>query len=385
MPSSELKIIFIDDSPESEVTIEDLKSRLGDQELQAVVNWAKTLDQALRDLRDAPYDLAIVDLRLDSGSDGNEIIRTILETQVLPIIIFSGYPGDLMDSYENHGLIFKAPAKKVRFVAEKILEWHHEGVFDFFSERGRIAVSWRQSLQRAMWDHVSRYWSYLRGSDNAMLPQIAGRIASTLFYDLLSTANEQEESQGETPIHHGEVYVFRSPRRYLAVGDLLEVDSEHLAVLTPACDLVPRLGSGPKANQVLVAQSTSLHRFAQEHREINEVFQTFLTSSSPNKRLGAQQKIEKMMRHSHANEDGRLFFLPPFATFGGGAVDFLKLKLLPYSGDDIDYLVSKRVLSLNREVASEFATRFGRFMIRLGQPAYHSEALLASIRECLRQ
>jgi len=87
-----------------------------------------------------------------------------------------------------------------------------------------------------------------------------------------------------------------------------------------------------------------------------------------------------MMRHAWLNDSGRRFFLPPFATFPGGMIDFLRLSTAPYGGEASKRLVANRVLSLNREVSSELAARFVRFMSRLGQAPFDIQELVRLVK-----
>ncbi len=85
------------------------------------------------------------------------------------------------------------------------------------------------------------------------------------------------------------------------------------------------------------------------------------------------------MRQAMYNDAGQYFFLPPFADFGGGVIDFLRLHAVPYSTEHRPTLVGTRILSLTREMASELAARFVRYMSRLGQPAYDGVELVRAV------
>ena len=42
-------------------------------------------------------------------------------------------------------------------------------------------------------------------------------MAATLFYDVLSSSPEYAGGGGEVPIHHGEIYIFNTPKDTLAL------------------------------------------------------------------------------------------------------------------------------------------------------------------------
>jgi hypothetical protein len=171
--------------------------------------------------------------------------------------------------------------------------------------------------------------------------------------------------------------LFDTPRRYLAVGDILAVDDEYFAVLTPACDLTPRDGEAA-AEVILLAQCQTLADFAVEKTELSAKIAALSSGKTSSKRQKAIEYVQALMRHARLNDSGRRFFLPPFAEFPGAVIDFLRISTHPHDQENRKKLVESRVLSVNREVAAELATRFGRYMIRLGQARYMSDPLIES-------
>lgn len=373
-----MRILFLDNEEDLlAVFPDDLSARLEEHGLKALVDSKANIADALETLREKRYHLAIVDLRFPGTQSGNEVIAEILERHVMPVIVYSGFEEDLKPRFEEHALIYVVPDKKIEHVVEKIAEWEKRRIFDFFSEEGILASGLQKTLALTMWEHVSRYWDYLPTEDQETLTAVASRIASTILLDLLVHGGERA---GETPIHHGEIYIFSTPREYLSVGDILRTGDGNHVVLTPACDLIPREDNSAKAQEVLLAECEELAKFAERHQPLRDQIEIMKTGT-PARKSKATERIERMMRQAWQNDDGRLFFLPPFGDLPGYVVDFLRLRTLPYaSPEQRETLVKSRVVSLNREMAGELATRFSRYMLRLGQPTFQDKPLMEAVR-----
>src|SRR6266568_150486 len=130
-----IQILFLDD--EELVRREagtDLRGRLKEGKIEASVEAVETLDQAIQQLDRKTFHVAVIDLRL-KGTEGagNIVIRRIVETQILPIIVYTGYREELEPEFERSKLIHVVETKKMARVADKILEWHRRRVLEFFS------------------------------------------------------------------------------------------------------------------------------------------------------------------------------------------------------------------------------------------------------------
>jgi hypothetical protein len=163
------------------------------------------------------------------------------------------------------------------------------------------------------------------------------------------------------------------------MGDFVQLDEGLYVVLTPSCDLVPRDEGVAKASELLVASCLPLEQFALGEKDLRSALKQLRSGKGTSKRNNGVNKISKLFRQAWLNDDGRHFFLPPFATFSGGVVDFLSVKVLPNGKKDRKDLLDRRVFSLNMDFGSEVGSRFGRFMSRLGQASFDPEPLISSV------
>jgi len=377
-----VRVLLIDDDEGIRTTQQvNLAERLSDRGIMAEVDVAATLSEAREKLQSTPYDVAIVDLRFDqvgaaSDEGGNDVIREITTTQVIPIIVYSGFPDDLLDKYRHEGLIYVAEKKRVEVLVHQIESWIQQRVFEIFSESGPLSRELRKAIQRTMWGHISKYWGSFQHEDSSALYRTIARLFATILRDQLSSDPALAEVSGEVTIHPGESYIFSTPRRFLSPGDILQLDGGLWAVLTPACDLVPRADGNAKATRVLLAHLDSYAEIAKGSAgsELRAQFRS-LKDADPSKQSKAREFFARMLRHDYKNADARRFFLTPFASFTGGAVDFLALRVADYTPSVIGTLVSSRIVSLNPTLAAELSTRFSRFFNRLGQAPYDAVAV----------
>jgi hypothetical protein len=374
-----MSILFVDDDENFLYPAQDdLRFSLEEQEIPVEIISSTTVDKGIRELESGDFHLAIVDLKFaPSPRSGNDIIEEVLDTKILPVIVLSGFRNELRDDFTEHGLIYNTQRKKVDEVVDKIIEWDQKGVFDFFSEAGFLNSKLRDVLQQTMWNHVSRYWKYIDSENISVLHRIAGRIAATILHDVLASTPAYEDEGGEVLVHHGEVYVFSTPRSHLAVGDIIHLEDGMFVVLSPTCDLVVRSHGGAKAEEVLLAHCHNFNDFVSEKQSIRAQIEIVKDpQKSDARKEKASKYLERLMRQDWENPSGRYFYLPPFGDFSGGVVDFLKVQVEPY---DVGKLIEQRIVSLNRELAAELATRFARYMIRLGQPAYDPTFLIEAL------
>lgn len=377
MPDAEIRILLVDDDEAIRTSVpDDLEARLTDRHgIDGSVEPVATVDDVWNHLESHTYNLLIIDLKLDGGRDGTELINEILDKQVLPLFIYSAFTEDLPETHEDHGFIKifeKSGDEQLDRMADRVARWHESGALEFFSERGLVGSVLRRTLARTMWDNVSKYWRHFDTDDREIRERSAVRLASNLLHDEFMSRDEFRGNGGEVSVHHGEIYILDTPREYLALGDLIVKEAEgHQIVLSPSCDLIPRPTGGAKANTVLFAECVPFEDFAGRYPEhVVTKFRQIQDEEGSSNHNKAKDYFSRMMRHSKLNDAGQYFFLPPFAHFDGGVIDFTGLDTVPYVDETCERLVEDRLLTLNREVSAELGSRFVRYMLRLGQPAY---------------
>ena len=382
MTKEKINVLFIDDDEYVRETVPTRVQEMLDNEgIKIEITALASVEEAIKHLSDNITHLAIVDLKFSKERNtGNEIIQKILEARILPIIVFSGYNAELDEKYRDHGLIFVCTKKRADDIVTQIRKWISQDIFSFFSEDGYLATMLKLTLQRTMWNNVSRYWDSFYTGNVDEVKLIAGRVASSMLIDILTSSPEYISSGGEVLIHPGEIYSFESRREYLMMGDFVKLTDELFVVLSPSCDLIPRPDGNSKASEVLLAKCHDLMEFIRRNSSINDQINN-LSSDNGIRKNKAIEKVVKLMHHGWENDAGQYFFLPPFASFGGAVVDYLDLRVQKYCGKEIEQLVQNRIFSVQKDLAAELSNRYAKYMMRLGQAGYMSEPLINSLIE----
>lgn len=377
-PPRHIHILMIDDDDNILRTVrKDIEDSLTSNGIEPLFSSATTVESACHILETDPIDIAILDLRLESrkGDDGNSVMGKVMSTRVFPVIIYSAFTDDLCEDFRNHAFIYQCEKPNIEGVIDKIMEWERAKVFDLFTSNGGLSKSLSDTFQRTMWKHISRYWNFLPTDKPEMIMEIAGRIASTVLYDeLLCSGNN---GNLENPVHHGEMYIFSTPRHYFATGDIFRVGDIRYIVISPSCDLVFRDKGKANTDRILVAEIESLLIYLEKRH--NGIHQRIIKGNETKEDI---ENIDMMMRHSYKNPAGRLFYLPRFGTFMGGVVDFAKIRVLDYSPDFCKDIMDtgRWEVALNREIVAEISSRFGKYSSRVGQPSYNIEYLVQTLK-----
>ena len=357
-----MRILYADDRAD-EIIREDLSGQLKDNGIEPQIMVKKTIADAITAIISEEYDLALIDLRFENDTkDGNEIIRTILERDSLPIVVFSGFIGTLDDEFSSHPAVRISESKTTDSVVNIILNLKENGILEFFSQKIGVAKDIQKISNEIFWNGIP--FEDVKSVPSKEIGNMLRRmIASQLYNEFL------EASTGDDcKIFHNEIFV-KPKTENISVGDIVRFESGYEIVLTPNCDLVR---SRRKVKQILTASLIIVEKFEELFKD-----STPTLKNSP-KKIGA---LMKYMRHSD-DTDGKNFYLPPTKNFPGGAFSFLNLNLHEITNDKYDDFKEKIILSLNTQMSSELSTRYARYTSRLGQSEYNEELLVC---ECCRK
>src|SRR5687768_10387181 len=91
------KILIVENDPAQITSYGDVIDSFNKKSpIKIVPDIVESLEDALKALSEKSYDGAILDLKLSDGkTEGNEIIRAIVDIKRFPVIVYSGFIGDL--------------------------------------------------------------------------------------------------------------------------------------------------------------------------------------------------------------------------------------------------------------------------------------------------
>lgn len=366
MSMSTLKILLVEDEQD---VISNWKSEVdlhnADQskhEFTIEMETAASDPDARRMLELHRFDAAVVDLRLRTGegaaennSQGNDLVRHILETHPIGIAIYTGQSA-CADEFRDAG---NEICRQVR-VFDKgdgippVFRWLAEQKDMLLRLRQAKATFNEQTARmffRSIWPRWETWDSQI--SDKEELAKALIRHIVAHVHDALLDANDGQ-------VHPEEAYFVPPLKERPETGDLF-VDQQNgtWILVTPRCDLA----NPGKVETVLLASCNDL----------SEEWQRQLEESGR-----AKKWMQRMMQHDRSSKQHFLhpMVAPDGSQKGPWMVQFHKLKVLsvdelkdpPVDGERSQSSSLKRMASLSPLYIPSLVERFGAYFSRIGTP-----------------
>lgn len=326
-------------------------------------DFKKTLQEAMESLESAPYDAAIIDLKLRSDSveaEGNKIIKKIKESQRYPVIVVSGFVEELDVEFKEETDVFRIierTACRIPSLLTEIAEWYSSGITRFLRGGGELLTSVNLALQEIFWTYIAKNWNSwkedVRDSEN--LKRIIKRYLSSILLERL-----QLTSAGFEKLYPAEVYFIPPVKQDYFTGDILKKNEKYYLILSPACDMVVRDENSRNAEIILTCRLIPWNE--------KEEFVSFASTQSNENKGKVKSIIE--------NKKNRYHFLPPYGEFTGFVIDFQDVNQIPVS--------ALKSYSREAEVTDFFLSniiaRFSTYYSRQGQPEIDSDMIIAKIK-----
>lgn len=311
---------------------------------------AENLISAKEKLDNQSFDGAFIDLKLgnhDANISGNEIIKEILNFKKFPVIVLSGFLGDL-ESENNIQNNFLKLVNRGEEDYSDLLIWFEKiyktGVTSILNNQGQIQTN----ITHVFWKHVSEILPlFIEHKENVptwdgekvLLRYISSHL---LEYLEISIDNNLE------PVHSIEFYIKPPVKEKIFTGDVIKFkkDSTYGIILTPACDLATDIHRNkPKAKFVTVA---SIYKY-------DEVING--------------RKIEQIDQLKKNNLDLKFHFLPKTILFEGGFVNFQHIISIPIKDfNNKDKFEVECVIT--NPFRKDIISRFANYFSRQGQPSF---------------
>jgi hypothetical protein len=369
--NEKLKLLIVEDD-ESQVqaykkTIE-LYNREGGNAVTINSHIEKSLDQGMEAILNNVYDTAIVDLKLSSSSDdvseGNRIVKKILEELRFPVIVRSGFTSSLDEELEEQLCpffkIYERTEKRIEELLDEIVEIYKTGITRFLGKDGRIASKVDNYLHKIFWKHISHSFDDLMepssNNENVLL-----RYILTHLIEYLSLPDS-----GSSHLYfNGEMYIIPNINDVLFTGVLLKKnDSEDFyVILTPACDMVLRKNGKIKASKILLVNIEDINNVGELKEEMTK--------------QSKKDKKRKMVKEFLKNNFSLYYhFLPPSPGFPGGFINFREVN----SWEEIDIKSSFKIVGrITQPFLKDIIARFSAYYARQGQPDFDIPQLVKEV------
>lgn len=382
MSMDTLKILLVEDEKE---VIQDWKREVelhnedqDERKFTIQMETASSDPEARRMLELHRFDAAVVDLRLRTGkgaaennSQGNDLVRHILETHPIGIAIYTGQSA-YAEEFKDAG---NEVCHQVR-VFDKgdgiapVFVWLAEQKDMLLRLRQAKAAFNRQTARmffRSIWPRWQTWDSQI--SDKEELAKALVRHIVAHVHDALLDA-----SGGQ--VHPEEAYFVPPLKGRLETGDLFFDEQHHdtWILVTPRCDLA----NPGKVETVLLASCQDISSEWEQRKRLQKEGQQ--QESSKAKKAG--EWMQHTMQHGRSPKQHFLhpMVAPDGSQKGPWMIQFHKLQVLrvdelqdrPADGERRQPRPLKRMASLSPLYIPSLVERFGAYFSRIGTPDYSS-------------
>ena len=353
-----ISLLVLEDEESQFVLLEDALKEINAKGDDAIImEHAVDAQSALALFASRKFDGAILDLRVPQDAAtkasepvGVEIALHAIEQHGLPIVIVSGFLGEIEDKLDAYPMTLLVK-KNDKYAFEKALGFfvdHKPMLQALGNARTAISQSLANTFSRWIWPH----WQSLMQAtdeDQVQLNSVVTRQLVSHMAELLGVDTEENPDW-----HPLECYIRPVLYEHRAqTGDIFAYDDGSIwIVLTPQCDMATG-----KVPSVILAKC--------EHGQFKDWDNKKgdLSSEVEKKRNSAQKNIRGL---TNQNLSLSLHFLPPIDDKGPLAVLFGHLQTIPL--DELNGCLDKRVASLAATFVPNLTQRFGAFISRTGQP-----------------
>lgn len=300
----------------------------------------------------------------DGKAEGNEIIKAIVDIKRFPVIVYSGFIGDL-DPEIGKSIFFQAFQKTDDFneVLKVLADIFHTGVTRILGRRGQL----ENLIDLIFWRHLSNSLEYWFTEKNEQ----------TLLRHTLTHAIEYLEidKYGKfVDYNPAEVYIKPPIKSFLFTGTILQKKgtNDYFIILSPACDLV-HLG---KAKSILLVQINPLTIPILHDQKIilQKPLPTNVTPEVYAKAYSNKEEAKNKSRAIFTNNDAHKFhFLPNCTYFEGGLINFQLIQSLAHKEIENEY---DPIASVTTNFCKDIIARFSYYYSRQGSPDFDFEKLI---------
>jgi CheY-like chemotaxis protein len=350
MPDAILDVLLVEDDPTNVANWDDaVATHNADSEKHGFFvasESARSVEGAIAMLASQKFDAVVVDLRLhgetgalDQNSNGNTLIKHIVESIPVGVVIYTGQPSDAeVGDFRQVEVMDRGDG------LDQIFAWLSSNRSLFHGLREVKAAFDRETAKiffRSIWPRWAHWTSAANG------PELIGMVSR----HVLAHAHDALMHAGGEQAHPEESYFVPPLRPRLDTGDLLELEGQVLVVLTPRCDLA----HDGNTETILCAPCV----------DISADWDPLIHNESAN----AATKRKKLRNH---NSSPKRHFLPRMrdsdgADKGPWMVNFSAIRSFA-AADAFRELTPKRFASLAPQFVPSLVERFGAYFSRIGTP-----------------
>ena len=335
--------LLIEDSPEDSSLFEDTVKRLNMEAEEDLYHLevAPTYDDGMKKISKNLNGI-IVDIKLDDGHNGNDIVHEIVDKLRVPVAIFTGTPDT---NHSDPIRVYKKGEASHEDILNDLRAVSDTGLFNVLGGTGIIEKVMTQIFWKNLYPQIELWKS--KKAQGIETEKILLRYA---------VSHIQEFIDSEVPSYiTEEMYISPPIDGNLKTGSIIQNKEDRLyyIVLSPPCDLALHDGQ-MKTDCVLLCE-------IEDQDAINSALVQGI--KSPTKRT---DRISKALNNNYTNY---YHWLPKNTLFTGGYINFRKV--ITYSPAELQEKFSEPTLKIQEGFVKNILNRFSLYYSRQGQPDFN--------------
>jgi len=337
------KFLLVEDANTDVQICMDTVSRMNEQATESFIEVVamETFLSAQEELKKA-YDGVIVDITLDEGHTGNEIIHQIINNYRIPVAVMTGTP-DINLEDDSPICIYKKGETTYEEIINSLIKINKTGLFKVIGGKGIIESTMNKIFWKNLYGQIA-IWENLQetGVDTE---KILLRYAIAHIQEIIDDVVPNYVTE--------EMYIKPPLTESIRTGSIIcsKKDGSYGVVLSPPCDLVMHDGE-IKTDRILVC----------EIDDFKIANQQIIGQSGKGK---AKKVLVKALTNNHTEY---YHWLPQNALFTGGYVNFRKI--LTYSPTQLKDEFNTPELRIQEHFIKDLLRRFSSYYSGQGQPDF---------------
>lgn len=345
--------LLIEDSSEDSSSFEDTVKRLNVEAEEELYHLevATTYTDGMKKISKNVNGI-IVDVKLDDGHNGNDIVREIVDKFRVPVAIFTGTPDT---EYGDPIRVYKKGEAKHEEILNDLRAVSDTGLFNVLGGTGTIEKVMTQIFWENLYPQIELWKS--KKAQGIETEKVLLRYAVSHIQELIDS---------EVPSYiTEEMYISPPINRNLKTGSIIQSkeDGLYYIVLSPPCDLALHDGQ-MKTDCVLLCE-------IEDQDAINSALVQGIKSLT--KRA---DRISKALNNNYTNY---YHWLPKNTLFTGGYINFRKV--ITYSPAELQEKFSEPILKVQEGFVKNVLNRFSLYYSRQGQPDFNFDEEASCIAE----
>lgn len=339
------KFLLIEDSIDDANAFKDTVKRLNLEEGKNIyeLDVANTYEEGRKGIS-KEYDGIIIDIKLDKGCSGMDIIQEITNKLCVPVVIFTGTPD--IEPTELPIKVYKKGEAEHKEILENLITTIETGIFNVLGRTGKIEVLMTQIFWKNLYPNIE-IWEEKkkRGLDTEkiLLRYAVSHIQEFIDKDLPEYSTE-------------EMYIYPPVNNEITTGSIIKLNSNNqlYIVLSPPCDLEIRDDGSMNTDSILICE-------IENQNGLNNVIKGNKTS-----KRSIQNAILPVLKN---NSYGYYHWLPKNALFEGGYINFRKVSSINLLQLKNNY--SFHFVKVQSTFVKNILNRFSAYYARQGQPDFN--------------